>query len=304
MLKKVRNLSGRQRRQILYGYLFLTPQLILYLGLTIIPFAVALPMTFTDQINYSDIDIDYVGFDNYVRVVEDPLVSDVFWPALNRTAQFTLVHFIVAYLFGLGLALLMYEVGFKGGIFTIIYLPYMISGLALGFITLMLFSQSTGTVNLILKELGVLAKPMDIKLPSGTTFILPILVGWRSAGFYMAILLAGLLSIPRETIEASIVDGASYIQRLIFVYFPQMIPSFIMVAIFVVFRSFNLFDELVPLGGLYQNQAAEFISIIFFKYAFLADRLALGMTLAIETFIPLFIIGLLLQRLQSRLQYN
>ena len=304
MLKKIRGISSRQRRQILYGYLFLTPQLILYLGLTIIPFLVALPMTFTDQINYQDIDIDYVGFDNYTRVVDDPLVSDVYWPALARTAKFTLVHFIVAYLFGWGLALLMYEIGFKSGIFTIIYLPYMISGLALGFITLMLFSQSTGTVNLIFKELGILAKPIDIKLPSGTTFILPILVGWRSAGFYMAILLAGLLSIPVETIEAAIVDGTSYFQRLIYVYFPQMIPSFILVAIFVVFRSFNLFDELVPLGGLYQNQAAEFISIVFFKYAFLADRLALGMTLAIETFIPLFIIGLLLQRLQRRLEYD
>jgi ABC-type sugar transport system permease subunit len=187
--------------------------------------------------------------------------------------------------------------------FTIIYLPYMLSGLALGFMAVMLFSQSTGTVNLILQELGLLQNPIDIKLESGTTVILPILVGWRSAGFYMAIFLSGLLSIPTETIEASIVDGASYFQRLRLIYFPQMQGAFIIVASFVIFRSFNLLDELVPLGGLTQNRAAEFISVVFLKFGFLSERLSLGMTVAVETFVPLFIIGLLLQKLQRHVQY-
>ena len=118
----------------------------------------------------------------------------------------------------------------------------------------------------------------------------------------MAVFLSGLMSIPVETIEAAVVDGASYVQRLIWVYFPQMLPSFIIVTIFSLFRSFSLFDELVALGGLYQNQAAEFVSIIFYRYGFLADRLALGMTLAVVTFLPLFCIGLMLQHLQRRLQ--
>jgi len=295
--------SGRRKSRILWSYVFLTPQLVLYLGLTITPFFVALPLLFTDRISYTDIDVDFVGFENFARVFTDPFVTKDYWPAMERTARFTIVNYLMVYVFGLTLALLMYEVGFKGGFFTVIYLPYMISGFALGFMALMLFSQATGTANLLLLELGLIKNPIDIKLPSGTTVILPVLVGWRTAGFNMAVFLTGLMSIPTETIEAAIVDGASYRQRLFRVYFPQMIPSFIIVTTFCLFRSFNLFDELVALGGLYQNRAAEFLSIIFFRYGFMANRLALGMTLAVMTFLPLFVIGLMLQRLQRRLQY-
>jgi ABC-type sugar transport system permease subunit len=197
----------------------------------------------------------------------------------------------------------MYQVGFRGGFFTIIYLPMMLSGLATGFVTTMLFSRATGTVNLLLLELGWLQNPIDLKLPTGTTVILPILIGWKYAGFNMAIFLSGLMNIPRETIEAAIVDGASYWQRLIRVYFPQMMPSFIIATIFCLIGSFGIFDELVAMGALYGNQQAFFLSVLFFEYGFLRRRLALGMTLALEVGIPLVFLGVLLQRLQRRLQY-
>jgi ABC-type sugar transport system permease subunit len=180
----------------------------------------------------------------------------------------------------------------------------MLSGLAIGFIATMLFSRSTGTVNLLLLELGLIDKPIDIKAASGISFILPLLTGWRYAGFNMAIFLAGLLTIPVESIEAAIVDGASYWQRLIYIYFPQMASSFIIATIFCLLGSFNIFDELVALGALYGNQEAQFLSIIFFKYGFLRGRLAVGLTMALQLGIPLFIMGLLLQRLQRRFQYE
>jgi ABC-type sugar transport system permease subunit len=210
----------------------------------------------------------------------------------------------MVFIFGLSLALLMYEVGFRGGFFTVIYLPMMLSGLAIGFIATMLFSRSTGTVNLLLLELGLIDKPFDIKAASGIAFILPLLTGWRYAGFNMAIFLAGLLTIPTETIEAAIVDGASYLQRLIYIYFPQMIGSFIIATIFCLIGSFNIFDELVALGALYGNREAMFLSIVFFTYGFQRGRLAVGLAMALQLGIPLFIIGVLLQRIQRRFQYD
>jgi multiple sugar transport system permease protein len=194
-------------------------------------------------------------------------------------------------------------VGMRSGFFTIIYLPMMLSGLATGYIVSMLFSQSTGTVNLILLHLGWIQNPIDLKLPTGTTVILPILVGWKYAGFNMAIFLSGLLGIPTDTIEAAVIDGASYWQRLIYVYFPQMIPSFIIATIFCLIGSFGIFDELIAMGAFYGNQEALFLSILFFRYGFSQERLALGMTLAMQVGVPLVILGILLQRLQKRLQY-
>ena len=300
----VRQLSQREKRKIWWSYLFLTPQLVLYLTLTILPVFIGLPVIFTDKLNFTDQDWDYVGFDNFREVVEDDTLRERYLAALGRTTRFTIFNYLMVYVFGLTLALLMYEVGFRGGFFTAIYLPYMLSGLALGFMAVMLFSESSGTINLILRQLNWIDNPINIKEPSGTTVVLPILVGWRYAGFYLAIFLAGLLSIPNDTIEAAIVDGATYIQRLIWVYVPQMVPSFIIATIFALLNSFNVFDELVALGGLYQNSAAEFISIVIFNFGFGSNRLAMGMTLAIITFIPLVLIAYGLQRLQQRLRYD
>ncbi|MBE2224419.1 MAG: sugar ABC transporter permease, partial [Anaerolineae bacterium] len=222
MMKIEERLGGRrQARRILRDWVFIAPQLILFVGFTLLPFIIGMPTVFTDRLSFTDTDVEYVGFDNFEKVFTEPGINEEFFPALVRSVRFTILNYAMALIFGLTLALLMYEVGFHGGFFTVIYLPMMLSGLAIGFIATMLFSRSTGTANLLLLELGLIQKPFDMKAASGITYILPLLTGWRYAGFNMAIFLAGLLTIPKETIEAAIVDGVSYWQRLVYIYFPQ-----------------------------------------------------------------------------------
>jgi ABC-type sugar transport system permease subunit len=297
-------LSNPFVRRILGDYAFLAPQLILYVGLTLLPLLIAIPILFTDQLDFNDIDIDYIGFDNFSRIFTDPSIQTDYLPALSRTVQFTLLNYLMVYAFGLTLALLIYEYGFRGGFFTIIYLPMMVSGLAVGYIATMLFSKSTGTVNLLLMQLGWIQEPIDIRLGTGSTVILPIMIGWKYAGFNLAIFLSGLLSIPEETIEAAIVEGASYWQRLTKIYFPQMVPAFIMATIFCLLGSFGVFDEPMAMGAFNTNTSVRFLSIVFYAYGFTQQRLALGMTLAVQTFVPLVVLAYMLQQLQKRLSYQ
>jgi ABC-type sugar transport system permease subunit len=299
----ISRISKRERRLILTQYAFLTPQLILFVGLTLVPFIVAIPMLFTDQSSFTDPQVNQIGLRNFTAVFRDPSIQADYLPALRRTVIFVAMNYLMIFLFGLSLALLLYEVGFRSGFFTVVYLPLMASGFAIGAMSVMLFGRSTGTANLLLLELGLIKKSFDIYTPGGTGIILPLLTGWRWAGFNMAIFLSGLLSIPKETIEASIVDGASYPQRLIRVYFPQMWPSFILASTMCLIGSWSAFDELVAMGALYVNPEARFLSIIFFTYGFQINRLSLGMTLALETFLPLVLVGVVLQHLQRRAQY-
>jgi len=292
-----------QQRRVAEDVVLLAPQLLLYVGLTLLPFLVALPMLFTNQTNFQHTHPDYIGFENFTRIFTDPIVSREYVDALRRTVVFTVLNYLMVYVFGLSLALLIYEVGFQSAFFTVVYLPMMASALAVGWMADMLFSQSTGTINLILKELGF-QRLVDINQPSGVAIILPILTGWRWAGFNMAIFLSGLLSIPTETIEASIVDGASYWQRLVKIYFPQMVPSFIIATVFCLIGSFGIFDEAIALGALIGNQEARFLAILFFIYAFTGNKLALSVTMALQTFVPLVVVAVLLQRLQRRLEYH
>jgi len=300
---KKKKMTKMERQRILHDWTFIAPQFLIFVLLTIVPFFVAIPFLFTDISQFNDPQINPVGFRNFTALFTDPGVQADYFPALRRTLVFVVLNYTTVYIFGLSLALLMYEVGFKGGFFTVIYLPLMVSGLAVGYMAVMLFSRETGTLNLLLMELGLLKKPIDIYSPEGTAFILPLLVGWRYAGYNMAIFLSGLLSIPKETIEASIVDGASYWQRLWKVYFPQMIPSFILATTMCLIGSFAVFDELVAMGALYVNPEAKLLSILFFTYGFQVERLGMGMTLAVITFFPLVLLGVPLQRLQRRLQY-
>jgi multiple sugar transport system permease protein len=296
-------MTKTERRRILRDLGFIAPQFIIFVTLTIVPFFIAIPFLFTDIAQFNDPQINPVGLRNFTALFTDAGVQADYLPALRRTLVFVVLNYTTVYIFGLSLALLLYEVGFRGGFFTVVYLPLMVSGLAVGYMAVMLFSRETGTANLLLMELGLLKTPIDIFSAEGTAFILPLLVGWRYAGYNMAIFLAGLLAIPKETIEASIVDGASYWQRLWKVYFPQMVPSFILATTMCLIGSFAVFDELVAMGALYVNPEAKLLSILFFTYGFQVERLGMGMTLAVITFLPLVLVGVALQRLQRRLQY-
>jgi ABC-type sugar transport system permease subunit len=298
------HMSTAERQRHLQNWILLSPQLFLFIVLTVVPLFIALPVLFTDTGNFRDTTVNYIGLDNFTRLFRDPDLAAEYWPAVIRTARFSVANIIMVYVFGLTLALLMYEVGFRGGLFTLIYMPMMISGFALGFIALMLFGRSTGVVNMALSKLGLLQAPLDIKSARGTALILPILVGWQYAGFNMAIFLSGLLAIPKETIEAAIVDGASYPQRLLRVYFPQMVPTMVIVTTFALMGSFRLFAQLAALGAFGGNEEAQFLSVFLIRYGFSANRLALALVISIETFLPLMLIALLLQYMQRRLSYE
>lgn len=304
----------RNQRRNLWNIAFVAPQFLLYVGLTILPFFVALPIIFTDRVSVMATDAHWIGLRNFATVFQGA-IGEEFKPALLRTISFTFFNYLTVYLFGLTLALFMFEFKtrfqrIKGAIFTIIYLPWMISGVGVGMLLIMLFSRDTGSMNLLLLKLGLIKKAVDIQgSESVVQTAMPLMVGWRAAGFNMALFLSGLLSIPEDTIDAAKIDGAGYVQRLIHIYFPQMIPNFIMATIFCLIGSFGVIDELVGMGAFYGNKKAQFISIILFRLGFASEgswalgTMAEGMTLTIIVYVPLLILAVWLIRYQKRTAY-
>lgn len=304
---------SRETRQSLIDWLYAAPQYILYLGLQILPFVIAIPIIFTDQVDFLDQDIDFVGFQNVWSLFQEPL-SDQFYPALRRTVLFTLVNYTMVFIYGFLLALAMYELvsRLKGVFFTIIYMPWMVSGIGIGLMMTMFFATDTGTANLAMSELGLGRNIVDVKSEAAAIFALPFIYGWKAAGFNMALFLGGLLAIPNETIESAKIDGANYIRRVIYIYIPQIVPSIIIASIFSLINSFGIFDELVGLGALGGNSSAQFMSIFIYELGFGSSgmgglkigTLAQGITASLVVFLPLVVIAFYLNRLQRKLQYN
>jgi ABC-type sugar transport system permease subunit len=307
-MKSMSRGANIERNRTLWEIVFVAPQLILYVGLTILPLIISIPIVLTDRASFTDTSVNFVGLQNFVNIFQFPL-RDAFFSSVGRTALLTLFNYVMVFAFGLTLALLMFEGKFGGLFFTLIYLPYMLSGFGVGILLIMLFSRDQGSLNLLGMEIGLFKTPFDIKDPNITAFALPLILGWRFAGFNMALFLSGLLSIPPETIDASKVDGASYWQRLRYVYIPQILPSIIIATIFCLIGSFGVFDEAVGMGAFYGNPAAEFFAITVFKMGFgtavgqQIGTLAEGMAMALTVFVPLTLIAVYLIRLQKRLQY-
>ncbi len=303
--------SPFRRGQLTYDLLFLLPQLLLFTLLTIVPFIVAIPIALTDQVDFLDQSVRYVGLRNFFTLFAEP-IRNIFVPALGRTSLFTVLNYATVYLFGFSAALVMYEVSTKLSrlFFVVVFLPFMLSGLGVGMFLQMLFSRDSGSLNLLLMSIGVLDKPIDIMHPAVSSVALPLMVGWRYAGFNMALFLTGLLSIPVDTIDASRVDGVSYPQRVSLVYLPQMVPSIIVATIFCIIGSFGIVEEPIGMGGLLANKNAEYLAVVLYKFGFgggasstapQSGTLAQALAMSITVYVPLILVAFFLTRLQRKL---
>ena len=123
---KKRKMTKTERRRILRDWTFILPQLVIFVTLTIVPFFVAIPFLFTDIAQFNDPQVNPVGLRNFTALFTDPSVQADYLPALRRTLVFVVLNYTTVYIFGLSLALLLYEVGFQGGFFTVVYLPLMV----------------------------------------------------------------------------------------------------------------------------------------------------------------------------------
>ncbi|MDD4493151.1 MAG: sugar ABC transporter permease [Eubacteriales bacterium] len=308
--------SGLHKRKTvdnLVDIAFCTPQLTLYFLFTLLPFLIAVPMVLTDYASFLDHNVKFVGLQNFISIFRSPVIDQLL-PALGRTAVFTVVNYATLFIFSLPLALAMFEMKsrMKKAYFTVIFLPLMLSAVGLGMLMSMMFSVDTGSLNLLLKELGFINKPLDIKDPSITAVILPLLSGWRYAGYNMALFLSGLLSIPTETIDAGKVDGVNYWQRVRYVYLPQIIPNITIATILCLLGSFAIFDECIGLGALQGNQSAFYLSVFIYRMGFSsaggggsasAGTLAQGVAISLVVYMPLMILAFVLNKLQKKMQY-
>lgn len=303
--QKQTKLKQLRRRETAFEILFVAPQFTLFVLLTIVPFFIALPISLTDQATALDREINYVGLQNFIRVFTAPVNAD-FFPVVGRTVIFILLNYAMVWLFGFTLALVLYEVPSVGqkGFFSIIYMPYVVSGLGIGMILSMLFSRDTGSMNLLLLKLNIIDEAINIKEPAVARIVVPLLMGWRFAGFNAALFLNGLLSIPPETIDCAEVDGANYIQRLVHVYWPQMIPAIMTATIFCLIGTWGVFDELIGMGALHGNEQIRMFSILVFQKGFNREgSMSLGITMSLIVYIPMLVLANLLIAWQRKQQY-
>ena len=164
----------------------------------------------------------FIGFANYVRLLQD---SD-FWWALGRTIVFLTVVLNVEMLLGLGLALLLAQVSRGQRVLrTILMFPMMFSPILVGFQFKFMLNDNIGIVNHLLQSsLGVQQSIPWLVDAWLAMFSLAAAEIWNSTSVFAILLLAGLMSMPTEPIEAAKVDGCNAWQAFRHVTLPYLMP--------------------------------------------------------------------------------
>jgi multiple sugar transport system permease protein len=150
---------------------------------------------------------------------------------------------------------------------TIFFLPVVTATVAVAVVWKLLLDPGSGYVNVILRDLGVIA-PSWLRDP---TWAMPavILVGiWKRLGFNMVVYLAGLQAVPREVQEAAEVDGAGPFAVFRNITLPLLAPTTLLLAILSVIDAFLVFDQIYIMTGGGPIGTTEVLGLLLYRQAF------------------------------------
>jgi raffinose/stachyose/melibiose transport system permease protein len=292
------------KRRVKHGaifWLFLTPVLLAFILVIVVPFFLGAWYSFT---NWSATarageTLKLIGLANYAKILKDPSFTYSF----IITVVYTVLNMILINVVSFGLAMLVtralkgrnvYRAGF--------FVPNLIGGLILGYVWQFIFNNAVPSLG---RTLGIVswADPSHLMLASSPTAILAmVIVGtWQYAGYIMVIYVAAIETIPQELIEASQIDGASPWRRLRTITIPLTRQAFTVTLFLTLVNSFKQFDVNVSLtaGGpsaIFAGQpiyGTQLLAMNIYNQGLKSDDMAGGQARAVVFFLVLVIVSVI-----------
>ncbi len=203
--------------------LLLFPAFLVLAAVVVVPLALSFYSSFTPfRLTKPESLYVFIGLRNYFTVFS----SWDFWVAFGRTVLFLTIALNAEMLLGLGLALLVSKaVHGQRLLRTMMMFPMMFSPVLVGFQFKFLFNDNIGLINNGLQSLGLTDQAIPW-LINGNLALFSITVAevWSSTSVFAILILAGLLAMPRDPIEAAHVDGCTPLQTFRYVTWPYLMP--------------------------------------------------------------------------------
>lgn len=208
--------AGRRLLGTATPYLFVATAVGLLLLLTYLPAANMLWYSLTSWRGFGSVKPeDFVGLDNYVRVFTDPTIFRVFFVSLYYFVA-TFVQMAIALYFA---TLLSFSTRFSSFFRGVIFFPYLLNGVAIGFVFLYFF-QPGGTLDTVLGWFGMTDPPLWLGDADVANFSLAGTSVWRYTGLNFVLFLGAIQSISPELYEAAELDGANRWKQFRYIIFP------------------------------------------------------------------------------------
>jgi len=231
-----------RRQQAIAAWVLALPFVALFLVFTAGPVLASLGMSFTDMRSTdirSPLAVDFVGVQNYVDLLTDPLFRKV---TVN-----TLLYLVLGVPLTMGVALAtavgLNQLNRAKGFFRVaFYLPVVTSIVAVSVVWKFLLRDEGGLLNTVIAWFGIDGPGW---LDSTTTALpsLVVMAVWRNFGTMTIIFLAALQSVPRELVEAAEGDGASAWARFRYITLPMLRPVILFGAVITSIGYLQFFEE-------------------------------------------------------------
>jgi len=257
--------AGRRRRsrQERLAYTILLPSLGVVFVIVTIPFVIAVWQSITLD------DGTVVGFRNYSRALGNPL----FFDALRATGLYALIVLPTEIILGLGFALLVHRAvrsaGLRATLYVLAVVPLVVPPVAVGVVARLIYAPGYGVLNYVLHSLGITQS--DIQwlgvpiLAMGSVASVDI---WQWTPFVYLVLFAGLQTVPKESVEAAQVDGATWWTQFRYIELYYLRPLFLLILFFRMADVLRVFDHVYILTGGGPGTATQLLSLYIYRIEF------------------------------------
>ncbi len=209
---------------------------------------------------------DWVGLANFREFVTD--IN--FWNMLRNTLGINLLGLIITFPITILFALMLNELTsqrFKKLTQTVTYLPHFISWSIFGGLIINILSPSSGVVNYVLMQLGVISEPIHFLGEKDYFWLLIVLTNLvKELGWGAILYLAAIAGIDQEMYEAAYMDGATRFQRIWHITLPSITGTIVILLVFAVSNILNSgFDQFFVLQNPLNIDASEVIDTYVYK---------------------------------------
>lgn len=287
------HLSRKQRHTVI-AWIALAPVLVWLLVYKYIALVWNLVLSFFER-SYTG-EMTFVGLENWSTLMQDP----VFPTALRNTiVLFGTIPVSIA--LALFIAILLNQKFPGSQVFrSVFFLPYITMMVAIAVIWQYMFHTEQGVINYVLMNLGLIGDPISW-LGDSTWALVSVFVVqvWKTTGFYVIIILAGLQTIPQQVYEVSRIDGASRWQQFRHLTLPLLKPTLGVCMLVGVVISFRLFDLILVMTGGGPGNSTEILLTWIYRQMFAYGDFGYGAVLSTIMVVATVIVAYLGVKLQQ-----
>ena len=281
-------------KQMLLALVLIGPNLALLLIFTYRPLIDNIRISFYHW-NISSPRMTFIGLDNYTRYFQNPESWQIMWQTLIFTGAAVIGYMVI----GLGLALLL-DRQLKGRNFvrSLVFLPYVIAGAAIGVAFQFVFDPGFGLVQGLLDMVGM-TPPNFYQDRHWALFMVTFTYIWKNLGYTFVIYLAALQGRRTDLDEAAEIDKTGSWRRFWWVTLPQLRGTTLFLSITVLLNSFQVFDviQVMTRGGPYGTATTTMVYQVY-QETFVNSQAGYGAAVATVMFLVVLVITVVQARLQ------